>query len=463
MRLRVTPSSAAAFEWETAAAEFRLGRGDKCGLRFQGEAGATVSWEHAEIISAADGSAYVMDLRSSNGVFVDGARISAQTPIRVGSTIQLGRSGPVLQVLELNAAVTKRVERVPVAVAAPVAAVVPSVNARSDGTTVWLVRNLGGFAAVMVIITLGFFALRHPPPADAPPAVPHPIPADSVAPPKVSQPAKTAQVNESAPATASQTEAAVAKTVADPWSEARQRGLASFRLIVVEDPKSHVSWPFSGAVIVGNKTLLTTASMGLELAKFFGRGWRVAALRPGQQERVAVTGLRVHAAFEQESKNQQLYFDMALLSTGEPVGEPIVLPSAAELAEMETGLPLMCLAVDHAGDPLDRFQQLEPQAYQSKVFAVTGLPPQPSGPKLLLVRGSFTDKACGSPIFNQHGHLVALYCEPAPSSAPEVADVHTHYAKVVDPQLIQLGEQGTDTRIWVPPQPATTAPKESSK
>jgi hypothetical protein len=403
-----------------------------------------------------------MDLRSSNGVFVDGARIGARTPIRVGTTIQLGRSGPVLQVLELNAAVRQPKERVPVAVATPVAAAVPSGSARADGTSVWLVRNLGGFAALMVIITLGFFALRRPPPVEVPAAVSPAPPAAPEGLPKATRPPPKAAA-EDEPVPANPGAAAVPKTIADPWSEARRRGLASFRLIVVEDPKSHVSWPFSGAVIVGPKTLLTTASMGLELAKFINRGWHVVAMRPGQQERIAVTGLRVHAAFEQESKDQQLYFDMALLSTAEPAGEPVVLPTAAELAEMETGLPLICLAVDHAGDPLDRFQQLEPRAYQGKVFAVTGLPPQPSGPKLLLVRGSFTDKACGSPILNQRGHLIALYCEPAPSSAPEVADLHTHYAKVVDPQLIQLGEQGTDTRIWVPPQPAPTAPKESSK
>ena len=135
------------------------------------------------------------------------------------------------------------------------------------------------------------------------------------------------------------------------------------------------------------------------------------------------------------------------------------MASAIELAGLESGRPLVCLAVDHAGDPLDRFQQLEPQRYQGKVFAVTSLPPQPGGPRLLHLRGSFSDKACGSPILDEQGHLVAVYCEPAAS------DLHLHYAKLIDPQLIELAVGGANEQIWVLPQPPTAeaSPQESSK
>ena len=101
MRLRVTPTSAAAFDWETTAARFRIGRGDGCALRFQGDAGAMVSWEHAEFLLA-EGRSYVTDLQSSNGTYVDGVRISAQTLLRIGSRVQLGKTGPRLDVLDLT-------------------------------------------------------------------------------------------------------------------------------------------------------------------------------------------------------------------------------------------------------------------------------------------------------------------------------------------------------------------------
>jgi hypothetical protein len=255
------------------------------------------------------------------------------------------------------------------------------------------------------------------------------------------------------------------ESVADPWKEARKQGLAAFRLIVVEDPKTQAAWPFAGAVVVGDKTLLTTASVAVELSKFVERGWRVAAMRTDQQTRVAITALRMHAVYAQESPEKQLYFDTAVLSTAETLGQPIALASAAELTELETGRPLVCLAVDHAGDPLDRFQQLEPQAYQGKIFATTSLPPQPGGPRLLHLRGTFTSKACGSPIFNRQGHLVAVYCEPAPSPSGAPEDLHLNYAKVIEPQLIELAVRGSDERIWVRAQPpaATTAPQESPK
>jgi hypothetical protein len=477
VRLRVTPTSVAMFEWESGASQFRVGRGDQCALRFQGEAGATISWEHVEIISHPDGSAYVTDLRSRNGTFVDGSKIGVQTPITVGSIMQLGRLGPSLQVLELTAPIQKPTASMPVERARIVAAAAPLAVPRDHAPDLWMVRNLGGISAVIVIVTLGYFALRGSPPAGVlppPPSPAAPLPPPASAPAPVAAPVDSVAANVSKRVNAVNNDAlprapavdaspAEEKPIADPWDQAKKQGLKSFRLIVVEDPKSQASWPFAGAIIVGEKMLLTTASMGVELTKFVERGWHVTAMRPGQQSRVEVTDLRVHAAYEHAGVDQQLYFDMAVLLTTEPLGEPAVVASPTELAGLERGLPLVCLAVDHEGDPMDRFQQLAPQTYPCKVFSLTGLPPQPSGPRLLLLRGSITDKGCGSPIFNQQGHLIALYCEPAPSTGS--TDLHMHYAKVVDPQAIDLALHGADERVWVRPHPPaeTSAPKEPSK
>jgi hypothetical protein len=458
VRIRVTPNSAAAFEWQTDATRFRVGRGDACALRFQGDAGQTVSWEHAEIVSSADGTASVMDLRSSNGTFVDGTRIVGQTPIRVGSSIQLGRLGPQLILLELNTAGALATERTPSA-----ASVTPAPVARSaagvgpgDGPATWFIRHAGPIAAGLVILVLGYYVWQRPPSELAP--VNNAAVAAPVA-PAAHDPVASTGASATPPATASDVETGIKAEPppADPWKAARDQAQAAFRLIIVEDPKTQAAWPFAGAVVVGDKALLTTAGVATELSKFVSRGWGVAALEPGRQVRVPVSDLRIHAAYGQESADQQLYFDMGILRTDTTVGEPIRMASTTELTGLERGQPLMCLAVDHAGDPLDRFQQLEPAAQMVKVFAVTSLPPQPGGPRLLHLRGSLTDKACGSPVFDQQGRLVAVYCEAAPPAGKESVDLRIYYAKLIEPQLIELAVRGGGDEFWVRPQPSTTA------
>ena len=64
---------------------------------------ATVSRRHAVISIDTAGKAWIMDLGSTNGTFVDGERVPLQTPIRIkdGSRIQLG-SSTLLKYLKLD-------------------------------------------------------------------------------------------------------------------------------------------------------------------------------------------------------------------------------------------------------------------------------------------------------------------------------------------------------------------------
>jgi hypothetical protein len=101
VRLRVTIVGST-FDWERATMPFRLGRNAECALRFDGDAAAFVSWDHAEFATTDDGRCYVTDLGSSNGTYVNGVRIAAPTPMGVGSIVQIGRTGPRLEVLEIG-------------------------------------------------------------------------------------------------------------------------------------------------------------------------------------------------------------------------------------------------------------------------------------------------------------------------------------------------------------------------
>jgi len=185
---------------------------------------------------------------------------------------------------------------------------------------------------------------------------------------------------------------------------------------------------------------------------------QVAAMHVEHKTKTSVRELRVHRLYAQESADKQLYFDMGILMTDHPLGAPIALGSPTELGELDNGEPLVCLAIDHTGDPIDRFQVLAPQAYQGKIFAITSLPPQPGGPRLLHLRGTFSPKASGSPIVNRQGHLIAVYCEPAGNADKKPNDLVVSYAKVIEPDSIALAAQRSDTTIWVRPVADSTSP-----
>jgi hypothetical protein len=65
-----------------------LGRGADCDLRIDDE---YISTRHA-VLRLHDGVWYAEDLGSTNGTFVEGARIHGPTEIRVGSRVRLGKT-----------------------------------------------------------------------------------------------------------------------------------------------------------------------------------------------------------------------------------------------------------------------------------------------------------------------------------------------------------------------------------
>jgi pSer/pThr/pTyr-binding forkhead associated (FHA) protein len=64
-----------------------VGRDDGLAVSLVGE--SSVSRQHARLDKSGD-DVRLTDLGSTNGTFVNGARISAETPLRVGDTVQFG-------------------------------------------------------------------------------------------------------------------------------------------------------------------------------------------------------------------------------------------------------------------------------------------------------------------------------------------------------------------------------------
>ncbi|MBI4421765.1 MAG: trypsin-like peptidase domain-containing protein, partial [Gemmatimonadetes bacterium] len=89
----------------------RLGRGSECEVQPVETSDKTVSRVHAELTVGPTGGLVVRDVGSKNGTFVNGARVTAPIPIRLGDKIMLGEGGPVLIVEGLGTAPVQAVPR----------------------------------------------------------------------------------------------------------------------------------------------------------------------------------------------------------------------------------------------------------------------------------------------------------------------------------------------------------------
>ena len=101
IRFQVRPSPAEAFPWECGDAQFQIGRASECKLRPQGDNSTLVSSRHAEVELTAAG-AFLTDLKSTNGTFLNGNPVADRTALRVGDQIQFGHGGPKLEVLAIE-------------------------------------------------------------------------------------------------------------------------------------------------------------------------------------------------------------------------------------------------------------------------------------------------------------------------------------------------------------------------
>jgi S1-C subfamily serine protease len=88
MRLTFTEGDLTGRKIDVDADRYSIGRGEDCDLRVPAD-DKRASREHAEIVRR-DGEWFIVDLDSSNGVWIDGERIAAETPLRDGQTVRIG-------------------------------------------------------------------------------------------------------------------------------------------------------------------------------------------------------------------------------------------------------------------------------------------------------------------------------------------------------------------------------------
>lgn len=101
MRLRLIAADAQSREIAVAATSVRLGRDSRCEVRFDSTHFPSVSGVHA-FIKITGGQATLTPLSVTNSTILNGKPIGGPTFAGVGDRIQLGISGPVIEIVELT-------------------------------------------------------------------------------------------------------------------------------------------------------------------------------------------------------------------------------------------------------------------------------------------------------------------------------------------------------------------------
>ena len=153
VKLKVILSSGSSYDWSYQGAALSIGRDPECDMTVEDEQQRIVSWMHARIESDGD-AARIRDFRSKNGTYINEEPVDGTRPIQIGDTIQLGRKGPKLIVLELDAHQedTRPVSPLAVAVSSAPAGSFRYFNAWGPLEKRWLIG--GALAAAVVVLLL---------------------------------------------------------------------------------------------------------------------------------------------------------------------------------------------------------------------------------------------------------------------------------------------------------------------
>ena len=101
IRLQISLAPDTAMPFEHIGPVVRIGRNPDGELPIHGEASKSVSWDHARIDLSAEG-AWLLDLNSTNGILLNDRPVEGPQQLRVGDHFQLGYTGPMLTVVEVD-------------------------------------------------------------------------------------------------------------------------------------------------------------------------------------------------------------------------------------------------------------------------------------------------------------------------------------------------------------------------
>jgi FHA domain/Trypsin-like peptidase domain len=101
LRVRVRRPGGPPEEREFVLDSVRVGRAAGAEVTIPDDVGDTVSWQHCRIDARPDG-VFLHDLKSTNGTYLNGRRVEWPQRLHVGDQVQLGKTGPALEVLVVD-------------------------------------------------------------------------------------------------------------------------------------------------------------------------------------------------------------------------------------------------------------------------------------------------------------------------------------------------------------------------
>ena len=265
--------------------------------------------------------------------------------------------------------------------------------------------------------------------------------------------AKNAKSDQTETAEKDQKKTSVTKESAPDWPALVSKLKGAVLLVHVElaAPAGASAWPHATCCAVGEHTLLTSASMALDLSKFRQDGFKVWAVDPEAGTRLEVREIRVRRDFGamKDKSVEQNSANLAFLEVEGKLTKTVPLATAKELGELEEGLPIACVGFSHQGTKVTRHDHFEPRLTLGKVFLVKSPPPHsPDGPRSLDLMAPMPANSYGSPLVDSQGRLLAVYLTSA-SAAESGGLKDLHFAAVASTQLINGWLRDRDEKIWV--------------
>ncbi len=435
IRLQVKTSSNRIFPWESAGTRVVVGRDPDCELSFpDDETSQVVSWRHAQIELSPRG-ALLRDLGSTNGTFLDGARIMQPVRLFAGSEVRLGQEGPCLQVAAIEVApqastASRPDQRGDAGGPAPVRP--PGSSADSDqrptGTramlvqlqqqhrnSLWLFGGLGAVALVVIaamILVLG----RNPQHVATNPPVPGPSPIEPSSPtPEPSPPAPDPPRPAPEPSPNGNDEPE--RTTASPpdWKQVVAPYEESLVWLGAKN-ETGLHLPLTGGFVVGPNQVATSALAVIMLRKSQEQGKQAFVYCPRQADPyVLIKEFIPHPDFDIENPGSPNFADynvgVVVLDTSLPVTPCIVAGSRDIGHRLKSGAPVIAVGYDVTAEQLgNKFDPLNPPTLARATGTVgraslAGNTSSVSQRTLLL---DAPDGLSGCPVFDQEAKVVGV-------------------------------------------------------
>jgi hypothetical protein len=438
IQLRIAVAESPPFGWEYDGDRFHIGRDPQCALSFKGEAAQCISWQHALIALEPQG-AKISDVGSSNGTFVNGARITCSTKVDRGDVVTFGdHGGPrieVLRVITSAAAPTANPIAERVASSNTVAAATGSIPATAEVATASAVLRrskiqliAAGLALVVsAIVAIVVAASLRAPVAEvhgdaATGGVPIPTSTKRIPPIPIPPPVPTASLSPTKPMqvpTPSATKSTEQIITIDDVVALNKKALVWIGVELTNDAGDRSDVPFCPGWLASPTRVITAGSNILLLQTFMQvePSVRMRVLVRRAEEPVAgafAKGLRTHPRYlPKQDEAASPHFDVGVVELEAPINDVCMLADSQAVARVWGDDQGRCVIAGYSvPKELIQFGNASRVSLERRSAILDIELPAKSGiddPLHALKLESASPGLNGAPVFDFRGRVVGLY------------------------------------------------------